>query len=220
MRNSMCFGVLGLDKLPATLGVAAALWFIAGIANCQVLTYELLDGNISSSAGGSGQITGSFQLVPSGSSGGYDIFDMTAFSFTSNSLAVSLDPSELLTVQAATGGELAIFSGAVDLKGFGDSQGTIIPSAGTQPANALFTGPGTLPTTFHAGSLMIDSSSTGLRLGELLIDAELVPEPSTLLLLVAGAIGLLFAKRRLQLTRFFSEFRPSCPTAACCRSRR
>jgi hypothetical protein len=154
------------------------------------LVYDLFDSTISGS-GSTQQLTGTFQLISSSSGSGYQTYDVSAMSWSSLSFTVTIDQTAPYTVQTSLSNELAIFGGTVDLTGFSDSKATF----GGSSANTLYTGTSSMPTTFTTNPFALISVSTGQQIGEIILNAELVPEPAAITLLAFGATGLLFAGR-------------------------
>jgi PEP-CTERM motif len=173
---------------------AVVTWLISAsfAAAAGPFTYELTDSTIGLLNKQNEPLTGTFRLISDGSSLGYQTYVMSDVSWSSPSFAVTNDQTDLFTVQVSLADELAIFDGTLNLTGFSDSKGTL----GSSSANTLYSGASSMPLFFSSNILSLRSASTDQQIGTMLVDAELVPEPSTLTLLALGGVGLAVVRRR------------------------
>jgi len=165
-------------------------------ADAQILTYQLLPGStITPSGGPTGALTGSFQWQPALLAGFNEvIFEPVSLQLSSASCSLSLYNGTQLNSAAALDSNVFGFAINVQATGLSISTGTIIE----YPNDGTYAGSSYAPTEIYLPDLRITPIGGGLYAASLGFTAELVPEPSSSMLLAVAFLPMFIQTIRRQ----------------------
>jgi hypothetical protein len=181
-----------MKKLIITLALLTAY---APLGNSQsILTYTLLPGGTitpmfgTTPTGPTESLTGTFQLIADSGGG----FDDVSLDFTSASFHLTLQQPNILGM--GINPSWVAFGADVDITGLSITTGQM--DCPFDPGT--YTGPMTAPDYLTFPDIRISPETGGYFAAQLTFSAQQVPEPSSALLLLSGAV---FCLRRLPLHR-------------------